>query len=232
MKCPLLGVALLVGCWIAAAGQQPSVLHNGQQITLRGTLVMRPGGRLQFAAVATAGAYITRDMSRMQTAIHELGLSGYNRYDMLYAHRGQAVTVRGTVITNDASPYYLRGASVKVSSIRLANGTDVMGSPHATGHIAVDVGQYRASVVLPADLAQPWQYSAHGAPDTEQQFLSCGSNGGGDVVNCSCAQGFHALHAESSTRGVSTHVFGESQTAQFGVGEQARRVELSVTCSR
>ncbi len=222
---------------LAAKAQQPVPLHDGQQIVLHGTLSIRPAGRLQFVTIRTTQAYVPVLTSENGTddlagPIHEIGLSGYNSYHLLYAHRGQPVTVLGKVMTDGASPYYLHNASLAATSIRLADGTELTGRPRTESRIAVDVGLYQATAVLPADPAQPWQYSAHGSPDPEQRFLSCSSNGGGDVVNCSCAKGFKALRAESSTRAVTAQVFDDSYTAQFGVGDEARRVELSVTCSR
>ncbi len=222
---------------LLAAGQQPVPLHDGQQIALLGTLILRPAGRLQFAAVRTAQAYLPMVADADGTGhstqpIHEIGLSGYHDYRLLYAHRGQPVIVTGKLMTDGASPYYLHNVSLAVVSMRRADGTELKSSPRMDSRLAVDVGQYQASVVLPADLAQPWQYSAHGTPDPDGRFLSCSSNGGGDVVNCSCANEFKVIHAESSTTGVSSEVFDDSGTAQFGVGDDARRVELSVTCSR
>lgn len=216
----------------ALPAQSPTTLREGQQVTLHGTLVMRPGGRLQFVAVHTTEAYLPMVGGREAKSTQELGLSNYHRYDLLYAHRGQAVIVRGTVSINDASPYYLHNVSLKVASIRLADGTELVGKPRTASRIAVDVGEYQASVALPADLEEPWQYRAQGSPDMEQRFLTCSSNGGGDVVNCFCADGFHPLHARSTTRGVDAQVLADMHMAQFGVGDDARRVELAVTCSR
>ena len=222
---------------VHATAQTPVLLHDGQQIVVRGTLSMRPAGRLQFVAVRTAQAYlpVVRSENGKEDPtepVHEIGLSGYHSYRLLYAHRGQPVTVVGKLMTDSASPYYLHNASLAASSIRLADGTQLLGTSRPEARIAVDVGQYQANVVLSADLAQPWQYSAHGSPDPEQRFLSCSSNGGGDVVNCSCAKDFKALHAVSSTRDVTAQVFEDSYTAQLGVGDDARRMELSITCSR
>lgn len=211
-------------------------LHDGQQVALRGTLIMRPAGRLQFAAVRTVQAYLPvvagADVKSRSTPVHEVGLSGYRDYRVLYAHRGQPVTITGTLKTDGASPYYLHSVTLSVVSMRLADGTELKGTPRTASRLAVDVGDYQATAVLPASLAKPWQYSAHGAPDPNRRFLFCSSNGGGDVVNCSCATGFKAIHAESPTSDVSSKIFDDSGTAQFGVGDGARRVDLAVTCSR
>lgn len=169
---------------------------------------------------------------RPAATVHAIGLSGYNRYDLLYAHRGQPVTVSGRVMTNEASPFYLNNLLLNARSIRLHDGKELIGMPRARTPLAVDVGEYRANVVLPDDLAEPWRYSAQGHPDTDARFLSCSSNGGGDVVNCSCAEGFRALHAESATKGVSAQVFSDSHTAQFGPVDDRHQIQLSVVCSR
>ena len=88
------------------------------------------------------------------------------------------------------------------------------------------------------DLAASWTYRYFGenAPKVNaKQALSCGSNGGGDVVNCFCAGDYHAVKAEATLHGVTTEgrLMG---SAQFDVAEQAGNERLhealTVTCSR
>jgi hypothetical protein len=221
----------LLALTFAAVAQQPARLTDGQTVTMRGTLRMRPAGRLQYVVVQTSEAYVPVVRGQDLQPAREIGLRGYGRYDVLYAHRGQQVTVSGSVSTDDASPYYLHNVAIAVTSVRLANGTELRADAVPRRPIAADVGQYQASVQLPADLAAPWRYSARGQADPDRQFLSCGSNGGGDVVNCYCAKGFHATKAQQAIAGRVDDA-RLMDFAQFDVGDDARSVELSVTCSR
>lgn len=230
-----IGTLLLPFCVLAAQTVIP--LRDGQQVVLRGALTMEPAGRLQFVTVKTSASYVpmfseTGGRETPGETLHEISLSGYFNYDLLYAHKGQAVTVTGKIATDDATPYFWHGTRLQASSIVTADGIDLRGKERGTW-VAADVGLYRAEVTLPADLAAPWRYRLEGTPVTDH-YLSCASNGGGDVVNCFCAHGFHPTETKSSLkdRVWQGNVISDMQLAQFSVGEDARRVDLSVTCSR
>ena len=233
-----LTVSLLMGT--AVAQTAPTMLRDGQQVTLTGRLTMEPAGRLQFVTVKTEAAYMPvfkGDHGKEQPGelLHEIGLAGYHDYTLLYAHRGQPVTVTGKLATDEATPYFFHGTRLQVSSIRLMNGTDLLQSRGpARESIAADTGTYDAKAMLPADLAAPWVYSANGQQVEDGRFLSCSSNGGGDVVNCFCAKGFHAVSGQSNAGGTRApaRVFQDGSTAQFEAGDDKHTVELSVTCSR
>ncbi len=217
--------------------QAPVSLHDGQQVVLHGTLALEPAGRLQFVTLKTTASYVPifkeeggKDVPG--ETLHEISLAGYADYGLLYAHRGQPVTVTGKLATDDVTPYFWHGTRLQASSILTTGGVDLRGKERGTW-IAADLGLYRAKVTLSADLAAPWRYSMEGKP-AEEKYLSCSSNGGGDVVNCFCAQGFHPTEATASVKDKAWHgqVMGDMRMAQFGVGDEARAAELSVTCSR
>ena len=217
----------------------PILLRDGQQVTLTGRITMEPAGRLQFVTIKTAKSYQPMVSEDARTehpadATNEIGLSGYNRYDLLYPHRGQAVTVTGTIMTDSASPYYFHNVSLKASSIRLANGDDLIGTPRHEITFTADVKEYRALAELHADLAAPWSYNPRSAPSRDAYSLSCSSNGGGDVVNCFCAKGFHPIAGQSAGRDIrkAAVLFHDGSLAQFETGDDKLAVELSVTCSR
>ena len=221
-------LVLFLSVTAARCQSQPTPLHDGQQVTLTGQLVMEPAGRLQFVTVKTAAAYVPvfkgerGGKDEQGEVLHEIGLAGYSDYSLLYAHRGQQVTVTGTVVTDDASPYFWHGTRLRLTALRLAVGADLLKSHTPSNEaIAVDTGTYGATVMLPADLAAPWVYGANGQIEPEGRFLSCDSNGGGDVVNCFCAKGFHPVGGESLIRGrrEKARLFKDMSFAQFGVGE-------------
>ena len=222
---------------LAAPAQQPIPLHNGQNVTLHGTLTMQPSGRLQFVTVRTQETYVPlvqtehggAETSAEPTA--EVSLAGYHSYRFMYAHRGQNVVVTGKMLTDDVTPYFFHATRLELQTMALSDGTKVLLPRATTRRVLPAVRGYRAKVILLADLAKPWRYSVGHKQDVSGQYLSCDSNGGGDVVNCFCTNGFHPVHSHSSS-GVDGRIFADMQMAQFGVGDDARRVELSVTCSR
>lgn len=226
--------------WLAtfsgtAFAQSPAPLHNGQSVTLHGTLQLEPQGRLQFATVRTSEAYIPiLDGSAGRTArgqvLHEIALSGYHRYDVLAAHRGQTVTVTGKMMTDAASPYYYRNASLMATGIRLEDGTNLVGEARAQT-VAADVGILRVVITLPADLAAPWIYDGPGFSDSQRPAV-CSSNGGGDTVNCYCPLGFRASEAVMQSNGKEEPGKLMGQMAQFGTGKEARLIRLNLTCMR
>ena len=228
-------VLMIIGA-LPLVAQQPIPLHNGQQITIHGTLTMEPAGRLQFVTVRTISSYMpvfSQNGGKESSAetLHEISLSNFFDYELLYAHRGQQVIVTGKVGMDDASPYFWHGTRLQATSIVTATGVDLRARERGTW-VAADVGLYRAEVILPADLTAPWRYSLEGKPTTEH-YLSCGSNGGGDVLNCYCAHGFHPTETKSSLQdSVWQGRVLDAQVAQFQVGEDARAAVLSVTCSR
>jgi hypothetical protein len=215
----------------ACSAQSPSAtqVKDGQQLTISGTLSMRPGGRLQFVTVTVPRMYaagLGNGASGKPT--RDIALSGYHDYALLYRHRGEKVTVTGMMQTDEASPYYRDNMSLKATSIRTASGMDLLGTPKQSERVAADVGTYDASAILPADLASPWRYEIGNQPDTRGMF-SCSSNGGGDVINCHCADGFHAITASASSNATGELMDG---WAQFSLPDSDREVKLNVTCSR
>ena len=218
-----------------AAAQSPVPLHNGQTVTLHGTVQLVPQGRLQFATVETKEAYIPivdngPGKTTSGPVLHGIALSGYHRYDLLAAHRGQAVTVTGKMITDGASPYFYKNASLMATSIRLQDGTELLGEARSQA-IAADVGVLRVAITLPADLAAPWSYEGDGFNDS-QRPAACSSNGGGDVVNCYCPVGFRASNAVMTSAGKEKPGDLMDQMAQFAVGDDARTTTLKLTCMR
>jgi hypothetical protein len=238
-KCYAVGMkalALSVGiCAGIAAAQSPVPLPNGKAVTLHGTLQLEPQGLLQFATVKTKEAYVpilwsAPGKTTRGQVLHEIALSGYHRYDLLAAHRGQLITVTGKMMTDSASPYYFKNTSLMATSIRLQDGTELLGEARAQ-QVAADVGIVRVTVTLPTDLAAPWTYDGPGFSDSQRPAV-CSSNGGGDVVNCYCPLGFHASTASMTAAGKEQPGGLMGQMAQFAVGEDARLVTLKLTCMR
>jgi hypothetical protein len=218
-----------------AFAQSPVPLLNGQSVTLHGAIQLEPQGRLQFATVRTKEAYIpvlagSAGKTARGQVLHEIALNGYHRYDLLAAHRGQQVTVTGKMMTDPASPYYYKNASLMATSIRLQDGTELLGTARSQ-EVAADVGIVRVVVTLPADLAAPWTYEGAAFSDSQRPAV-CSSNGGGDVVNCYCPLGFRASDAvmTSGAKDQPGELMG--QMAQFSVGDDALLIRLKLACMR
>ncbi|SEB75199.1 hypothetical protein [Terriglobus roseus] len=218
-----------------AVAQAPAPLHNGQSVQLHGTIQLEPKGRLQFATVRTKEGYVAivdagAGKAARGQVLHEIALSGYHRYDLLAAHRDQTVTVTGKMMTNGDSPYYFKNTSLMATSIRLADGTELLGEAREQ-KVAADVGILRVAITLPAELTAPWVYDGPGFSDSQRPAV-CSSNGGGDVVNCYCPLGFRASEAVmlSDSKREAGKLMG--QLAQFGVGDGARLIRLDLTCMR
>jgi hypothetical protein len=230
-------VSVVLGCVLSAGfiSAQTIALHDGQAVTLHGVLKPTPFGRLQFISVVTREAYSNDVRGSDDKPLHAVALAGYRDYALLYTHRGKAVTVTGTVSTDEVSPYYQDGMRFDATSILTADGVELMGSS-APLRIGA-VGSYQAMAALPADLAAPWRYVVDGKPAT-RGMLSCSSNGGGDVVSCRCADGFHPVATASSMKvdDAKGQIYNDMKMAQFGVaddnGNENFAVRLTVRCSR
>ena len=229
-------LALLLALTPCAAAAQAAIpLHNGQTVTLHGTVELEPQGRLQFVTVKTKEAYVpllwaAAGKTTRGPVLHEIALSGYHRYELLAAHRGQAITVTGKMITDGASPYFYKNASLMATSIRLQDGTELLGEARSQA-VAADAGILRVVITLPADLASPWSYEGPGFNDS-QRPAACSSNGGGDVVNCYCPVGFRATDAVMTSAGKEQPADLMDQMAQFAVGDDAQTITLKLTCMR
>ncbi len=205
---------------------------------------MDPAGRLQHVTVITAETYLPvwKDDRAQQTegeTLHGVGLSVPVPYAVLYAHRGQQVMVQGRLAVDGVTPYYWHATRLAVVSLRLADGTELVKPVAAAAPPAAGVRAYTATAVLPADLAEPWRYRQAGAGRQSlpaDGLLSCSSNGGGDVVNCGCAEGFEAKAADAVLGG--RHATGRllGSSAQFDVtdkdGNTAFATTLVMTCTR
>ena len=116
MRCFLFVAPILLPAALSMAAQGSAIpLRDGQQVTLTGRLTMEPAGRLQFVTVKTAAAYVPvfqgapGEKESEGEVLHEIGLAGYSDYSLLYAHRGQQVTVVGKLATDSATPYFWHG---------------------------------------------------------------------------------------------------------------------------
>jgi hypothetical protein len=231
MKALALVLATFAGI---AAAQSPIPLPNGKAITLHGIIQLESQGRLQFATVKTKEAYVPilgrAGKATRGPVLHEVALSGYHRYDLLAAHRGQTVTVTGKIMTDAASPYYYKNTSLMATSIRLLDGTELLGAPRSQT-VAADVGIVRVTITLPADLTAPWIYEGPAFNESQRPAV-CSSNGSGDVVNCYCPLGFHAAESTMTNRDKEQPARLMGQMAQFGIGENARTTILRISCMR
>jgi len=202
-----------------------TVLQDGETLEIHGRMRMEPGGRLHHVMVHTPTPYKVG-----RKTLRAIEMFSYNDYALLYAHKDEVVTAKGKVVTESVSPYYKNGLGLKLTSLTLLDGTDLLGA-QKDAVVAPDTGIYKGEATLPADLAAPWTYQIDGKPDT-RGLLHCSSNGGGDVVNCTCANGYKASGASAVSEGKTKPGDLLNPMAQFGVGDEAKAVTLSVTCAR
>jgi hypothetical protein len=160
--------------------------------------------------------------------------------DSLKALVGQKVLVSGVIQLKPTSPYYLNGTLIVAKSIRLANGSVLTPKPYKSVELPASLTQFHSLVTFaPRDserwIYRTWDNNGHLLP-TSQDYLNCGLNGPGDVMNCYCPAGF-AFTAKGT---VSDGHFTKTEApqdgfdfAQFVIADPVRRsVSEAVECTR
>jgi hypothetical protein len=192
---------LLGSSWlrIAEAQSLPAyTLTDNQPVTLRGTLQLVHSGWNTFVILKTLHTYATRfdppadapaPVDQIQLVLDWQGAA-------LAANAGALATVQGSVMLNPYSGYYLNGVAVLAEAVTLADGTVL--HKGVAPQLSPPVSRYLATVIL--DPAAPtWLRSAielpSGHPLHPRGLDGCSLNGAGDLLNCSCIEGFTATRA-------------------------------------
>jgi hypothetical protein len=234
-----LGFVLSLVC-SSSLSQQPRSLIDGAPIQLVGTVGLEPRGNNTYVVIKPSQLYTALFDDTDHRSVQEIGLTLDGQWDALKALVGQKVSVSGVIQLEPTSPYYLNGTLVVAKSIRLANGSVLTPKPYKPIELPVSLTRFHSLVTFAPRAFERWTYKTwddNGHTLTGSlDYLSCGLNGPGDVMNCYCPAGF----ASTATGTVSDGHFTKTAApqdgfdfAQFAIADPVRRsVSEAVECTR
>jgi hypothetical protein len=239
MRRLFLGFVLLLVCG-ASLSQQPRSLIDGASIQLVGTVGLEPRGNNTYIVIKPSQPYTALFDDTDHRRVQEIGLTLDGQWDALKALVGQKVSASGVIQLEPNSPYYLNGTLIVAKSIRLANGSILIPKPYKPLELPASLTRFHSLVTFAPRASERWTYKTwddnghllSGSLD----YLSCGLNGPGDVMNCYCPAGF----AFTATGTVSDGHFTKTAApqdgfdfAQFFIADPVRRsVSKTVECAR
>jgi hypothetical protein len=234
-----LGVVLLLVC-NSSLSQQPRSLIDGAPIQLVGTVGLEPSGNNAYIVIKPSQPYTALFDDTDHRRVKEIGLTLDGQWDALNALVGQKVSVSGVIQLEPTSPYYLNGTLIVAKSVRLANGSVLTPKPYKPVELPASLTRFHSLVTFAPRASERWTYktwddNGHLLPGS-QDYLSCGLNGPGDVMNCYCPAGF----AFTATGTVSDGHFTKTAApqdgfdfAQFSIADPVRRsISEAVECTR
>jgi hypothetical protein len=129
----------------------------------------------------------------------ELRCEGNNA--LLLQHSGETVEATGKLHMDGASPYYWNGVVLQADTVKLADGTVLQAHPAEPVKAPAGVESYLVTVTMQPHKAN-WPHEtvdlAAGKKLPKQDLATydgCNLNGGGDMLNCSCVDGFVPVRA-------------------------------------
>ncbi|MBS1814456.1 MAG: hypothetical protein JSS87_06240 [Acidobacteria bacterium] len=217
---------------------QTSVVKDKQHVRVSGVVEIRGGPNKFFYVLKVPRSY-TLAFSKEEGGprlTQEIAFAVPNKLrDQLITHIGEEVTVEGEMWLEPTSPYYWNGNMVQTTAITLANGSVLRTAQRET--CTKPDEDYTVRVTIPTTAAS-WHYEAV-QKSTQTKLIgnvaSCSTNGGGDVINCFCAEGFMptSLALRSGKRQDEGQIFTDMSMAQIGIDEDRKATAiLTLKCRK
>ena len=232
----LLSLVLLLS--VDCRAQQPEKLLDGAHLHLNGTLVMERRGNRSFLMIRTGQEYMAVFDASDTQKVSQIGVTLDGQYESLKKLVGQRVTVDGKLQLEPVSPYYFNGVLLNADSIKPPAGPVLLPKKATAAALPPELKEYSATVIFSAKESS-FSYKAQNADGTpltpSWQYLSCGLNGPGDVMNCYCAAKFKPVET-GQLKGkvfIPEDAIVDDYFAQFAIPEQvSRSVSRTVKCVR
>lgn len=181
-------------------GQKLERLRDGEPFAVRGRLESRYRGWHRYLIVQLDHGYLAdfgRDVGTKE--INELELNVKDGWLALTDYVGKNVEARGTLQIEGVSPYYWNGVMLTAKDVKLEGGLAIL--PNASLNVdpmPAAVTSYIVTIYMKPQQMR-WPQDAvdltTGRQLSQADPGSCGLNGGGDVMNCFCADGLRPIRA-------------------------------------
>jgi len=225
-------------------------LVDGATVTIHGQLQIVFRGFRSFFVVKTVTPYrLMFDPSESEpSVVNEIPVLLTGNSEQLGVLKGKQIAVTGKIQLEAVSAYYLNGIFLMADSVQASDGIKIV--PKEYKRPVITVSQYMASVTM---VPNQWQRRYHAwDPATSltistEDLSGCGLNGGGDVVNCFCIDGYHATRIGTARPGQKVMLQDVKKQwqdsgllpeqyegyGQVGIDEDARQsVVIQVECTR
>jgi hypothetical protein len=232
---------------LSGTAQKTKSLHlvDGRPFTVTGKLEIQFSGWRSTLLVQTNKSYTADFGEEADTKrVREIELNTEGNGNVLAKHAGETITASGHLQLEGVSSYYWNGVMLMADAVTLADGT-VLRKPQQKQHqVPADVRGFLYTVfMVPKQFT--WRHEAvdlrdgHQLPDPD--VAGCSLNGGADILNCFCADGFIPVRAGVVDRRVSPANLERIPAAelplpgmaQFGIPEDAiRPMTVQVACKR
>jgi len=230
----------IFGAVSRSRAQSVAELADGQKVKITGKIALERRGNRTFPMLRVEKPYLAifdKDDKAQVTEV-EILLDGQGAEIKKYLN--QTVTVEGKAQLEPVSPYYFNGVAIHADSVTLSNGTVLQPVVYREQTpLPPQITRFRTlATYSPAKGSFSYQASdseGHSLPQGEN-YLSCGLNGPGDVMNCFCPKGFEV--ASFGTQKDGKLVLTEKPRpdlpfAQFGIPEDLKGpISKAVECAR
>lgn len=230
---------IMFGCCICFPQQTPKLI-DGARIMLVGTVGLEQRGNKAYIVIKPGGQYEAVFDSEDHRRVREIGLGLFGQESALRALAGQKVTVNGKVQLEPNSPYYLNGTLIVADSVRTASGSVLRPEDRSAGSLPVGLARFYSLVIFDPRSAARFTYKSWNSQGRLltgfADFVTCGLNGPGDVMNCYCPKGFVFTGKGDVRDGKFEKTEAPAEGfdfAQYMIGDAVRRsVSVAVECTR
>jgi len=232
--------SFIFGAVSISRAQSATELADGQKVKIIGKIALERRGNRIFPMLRVENPFLAifdKD-DRAQVTEIEIILDGQGAEIKKYV--GETATIEGRIQLEPVSPYYFNGVAVHAESVTLTNGS-VLRPVEFTDQapLSAQITRFRAlATYSPAQGSfsyQAWDLEGHSLPQGEN-YLSCGLNGPGDVMNCFCPKGFEVSSFGTRKDGrfsLTERPRPDLPLAQFGIPEDLKGpINKTVECTR
>ena len=229
-------LSVLVGS-VPCLAQKPVFVKQGQETTISGQLSIKSHGWQRFFVLQTQIHY-SLDLDPLEDGPitrHEIAFYLSGRTEEVERLAGQSVTVAGPLALNGSSPYYWNGTMLQAHRLESASGLVLLAKQKSPDADAWRDGPKTFVAVikmLPNKMLPQYSLLSVSSQAGPIQGFSCGVNGGGDLLNCSCPDGYEASRVGKVSNGRFVHT-SRVDVLQLDIGEDSTRpVTVAAECTR
>jgi hypothetical protein len=179
----------------------------GQPFSVKGKLQIRYRGWAIFLTVPLEHRTLADLGSQGAKYVTAIQLQSEGNWKLLAKHAGEVVEATGKLqMGAPSSAAYWNGVMLQAESVKLADGSTLQAQAHPSSRIPQGIGSYMVTVIMQPNHAEWPREALEIGPGTtlpDADVDGCTLGGAGDVMNCTCSEGFEPVRAGVLPRPVS-----------------------------